>query len=431
MNLKDLPPAPEVHEHTMENGLRLVVAPVPGSELAALTMVLPGGVGDEPEGPGTTQLSHSLWLGRSAAELRANLAEKLSKQGSDYLMDVEYDHVRLGLVGLSRNVKPMLEFFEVVEEGRAIKQDDFEDRRMAQVDELWVLDRTASARSAQELRRSSFSTGHPYGRAIGGDRRSLAKVNLDAMKKRLERSLCPNQAVLIAAGGLSLAGLQALATEHLAGWRSCPNSKPLVLPRVGGPRREVILVEAPRRTQALVMMSLPVDQPDPRTQIALEVWSELLAGTLSSRLQIKLRGDSAITYGAHAWVEVDRGASRLLLQTAVEADRLPNALEVIGRTLAETMTQPPTPEEIAQAWRRYQLERRAIARDPESFSLLLADRIAAQQPWIELTSPTVVELSDVATKFLGADRAHLVVVGPVSLKSNLEGAGWGAVRTVQ
>lgn len=439
VNLPPAPPLPPVQlgelpapsERTLGNGLRLVVAPTVGSKLSALVLVLPGGGADEPEGGGSTLLSHSIWLGRNSSELRVGLAEKLAKQGSVYGMEVEPDHVQLAMVGLSRNLEPMIEFLTAVKEGGELKYEDFEERRMSQLDELLILDRSPVARGLKEMRRLSFSPGHPYGRSLYGDRKSLGGLSAESLKKRLARSLCPNEALLIGTGGLSLELVSRLAQEHLGDWRPCPKRSEVKLPEVSGVRQEVVLVDAPRRTQALLLLSIPVGDPNPRTRLLIDVWAELLGGTLSSRLPTKLRVEGALTYGAHTFVQVDRGAAALTIQTAVQSDGILTALGLINGVLASTVTQAPSPEETAQAWRRLQVELRAIARDPEALAMSLADRRAAGLGAFEVDPPSVEELLEVASRELRPERAQLVVIGPAqALQEPLGSAGWGPVRVV-
>lgn len=418
-------------EGTLWNGLRVIVIPRMGSPVTAVGLMLPGGSALDGPRPGESLLSHSIHFGQGSGTRREDLARLLASSGADFGMGVLADHVRFSIVGVDTQLDQMIEFLAVATIRGTVDEEGLDRRKNAMVDEMWEMKRDPLRRAAEELPELMFGAGHPYGHSPLGLRRTLARIDLQQVKAHLARTLCPNRAVVVVSGPVKLALVRDRVAKSFGGWERCGELRP---PEVAAPpreRSEVRIVHDPERKQVVVLAALPVFGPGERIAPSLIAAGAILGGSLSSRLQARLRAAGGYTYGASSQTMLYRGVGLLVVETALDADRAGPAIEALLEVFADLARNPPTPEELARAQHGLLAERAVALRSVEALTGVAMEHLAAGLPIDAVPFPGRDALVSFAADQIRPERVQLVLVGDAhKLTGLVEGQKLGKAHVI-
>jgi predicted Zn-dependent peptidase len=187
---------------------------------------------------------------------------------------------------------------------------------------------------------------HPYGHSPAGSEVSLAAMNVDDVRAFHERTIRPPVATLLAVGDCRHETIVGLASESLGAWSGNVDGE--VEPTEALPRSSKLsLVPRPKAPQSelrIGQVSVGRDTPDYH---ALLVANTILGGQFVSRINLNLREDKGLTYGARTGFEFRRLAGPFVLQASVETGGTARAVEESLGEIADIRgARPVTPSEL-------------------------------------------------------------------------------------
>ncbi|PWE29392.1 peptidase M16 [Maritimibacter sp. 55A14] len=192
-----------------------------------------------------------------------------------------------------------------------------------------------------EQRMAAAYLNHPYGRPVIGWRHEMESLTREDALAFYRRYYAPNNAILVVAGDVDPAEVQALAEEHYGPLEPTPGLGPRVRPSEPPQRAERRITYAdPRVAQPYVIRSYLVPERNPgdqREAAALTLLAELLGGSgltsaLGHELQIeeKLAVQTSAFYGATSYDPPGFG----IYVVPAEGVTLEEAEEAMDRVLA-------------------------------------------------------------------------------------------------
>ena len=210
-NPNEFPPAP-VTEHTLSNGLKVVVAQSHAVPVVEVAMWY--GFGASEETPGKTGLAHAL--------------EHMMFRGTPSLSDAGLDDViaRIGAQVNAETNTDVTHFYALVPRSRLPLWLGIEADRMqhlALLPSLWKLERGAvlqeydsdysdpTSRLVMAVNRAAYGSGDALGRGALGIRSDIVRATAADLRAYYERWYAPNNAVLVIAGDVKPAEAFAMA----------------------------------------------------------------------------------------------------------------------------------------------------------------------------------------------------------------------------
>ena len=204
---------PALHEFTLANGLRGVVAPRPGLPLVSLTLlVLAGPEADPPGRPGAAAMTATLWPKGALREGRPVLASDLARQaealGSALDARSSWGASTLAMTVTTPRVDAALALMTDLLRRPLLAADELERARVQALDGLRVTLGSPGEVAALALRRA-FWGAVPHGAvAPPAAVQRLQRTDLQAFQSRWVR---PDRVALVLAGDISAEQAQALA----------------------------------------------------------------------------------------------------------------------------------------------------------------------------------------------------------------------------
>ena len=413
---------PAIEKSALPNGLRVWSVHHAQVPLVAFTLLVRRGASSDPAGKGGLAAFTADMLDEGSGHRSAiDMHEALAKLGAQFDTDIGSDATVASVTVLSRFAARALAILSDIVARPAIRDDDFARVRQLRLHRLTqVKDMPATVADRAFLK--LLYGEHPYGHSPIGTEASLSAITVDDVRTFHAQAIRPSAATLIAVGDCDHAGIARLAAEAFGDWTgpgdaevaaggSLPQSGRVnIVPRPGAPQSEL------RIGQVAVGRDTPDYHP-------LVVANTILGGQFVSRINLNLREDKGLTYGARTGFEFRRLSGPFVLQASVETTGTARAVEEsIGEIAGIRGPRPVTPAElelgIAALTRGYARSFETgeqIGRAALQLALYdLADDYFEQfVPRIERV--TSDDVSNVMTRHLDPARLTTLVVGDLDL----------------
>lgn len=409
-----------VHDHTLANGLRVIVAEDRRSPVVAVKLFYK--LGSHQEYPGLSGISHA--LEHMAFEGSSKLAANEYSQVLDRLGAVEnaatgYDSTTYYQTLPSEHLEVALEIGADVMGSASLSPEAFvrvmEAVKAEHAQRIGAdpQGRLMAALGALVFPTSGYRT-HP-----GGSLLDLQRLTLDNVKQWYTSWYAPNNAVLVVVGDVQAEQVNALAQRHfgLLERRTLPTARmPLELDAPG--ERRIALDAVHVQPSLYLAFNWPsyATTADHRTIAALNLLPYLLTEGLGAQLTSTLvRGEEQLANLRSEYLPLRRGASLFLIGAElVQGTTHDIALEKIWEQLQGLKNRAPTPEALERARTLFIAEQIYGRDDQQARAEQLGELAIAELPLTlpalqlaHINSLTPEDLRQAASLWLTRDRASV------------------------
>jgi zinc protease len=413
---------PAVSERTLPNGLRVIVAKSTDLPIMNAQLIIGGGAAGDPEGrmglaSGTAGLAREGAGGRTAPQIAAALESLGASIGAGAGVDATVVSLSAPVASLDR-AGPIF--------GDVVMRPDFpaaelERQRTRALNGLRVSLRDPATLAAAALNRLVFG-GAPYGAPSSGTAESLAAIGRDDVVTHHARWWRPDNAVLIVTGGMEPDAAFAFAEATFGGWARPAGASPVVADRDGpGTAPRVLVVDMPGAGQAAIAVAVRGPDRTDADWYPAAIANAVIGGGSGGHLFNEVRAKRGLSYGAYSSLVTRVDGSLFAAQTQTKNE---SAAEVVELVLLEIdrLTGAPVADQASTDRESFVLG--GFSRSIEITGGLggfLGDAVTLGLPLSELqTYPERIRAVDpdavsaVANRWLGRDRAWVVVVGDAS-----------------
>jgi zinc protease len=432
---------PRYVRRTLSNGVDLWIATWKALPLVQVSLQVPCGTGDDPEGKGGLVNLTARLLDQGTRRLTATeLGEAFEQLGAVVRVGAGPDETAVGVSVLAGNLQSTLTLLADMIIHPRFDPADFDRERSLQLAGLLQGPEDVSWLAHRALPVVMFGPDHPYGKPSEGYTETVRRLSLDDVRAFHAREFGPKGATVIVTGDVDLDDLRRSLEQTLGRWRASnvgPRSRTAsaVKPDLG----LIHLVDKPGAVQTVLSVGRHwVDRRDSRYMATL-VGNHLLGEDFLSRLNKNLREDHGYTYGARSSFDFRRSRSVWRASTAVRADATAPALgEIIKELDGLAGTKTITADEIDKS-------RSALARSyPEEFESpsgiasalaemaefnLPADYLETFLPSLEKVAPA--EIQKAMTEVVAPAERNVLVVGDrKSVEPELKKAGFKSIKVI-
>ncbi len=315
--------------HTLPNGLRVILAPMPETRTA--TVVVMSGTGSRYESERENGLAHFLehmfFKGTKKRPSARAISEELDAIGSIYNAFTAKDRTAYYAKVSSRYLDTALDVItdiflnstlppkEITKERGAIIQeiDMYEDMPMRTVDNVFDA--------------LIFGNGHPLGRTILGPKENIRGFSRKDFASYLQTHYTPGNTVVCVAGSFSGPKVLAKITRDFGHLKGRDGQKPMTFSSIqDGPR---IAIKEKKTDQTQLMLGVPAYQYEHKDEYSLAVLATILGGGMSSRLFLEVREKRGLAYSVHAWTDKYPDTGYFVVQAGVEHAKLEKTISTI------------------------------------------------------------------------------------------------------
>jgi zinc protease len=370
---------PAIVHHALPNGLRVRTVEHAAMPIVSLAVQVEGGLGADP--PGAEGLSALVadMVDEGTGDLSAiDVSDALARLGADYEVDVGADATTFSLTTLTGFATRGARLLSDLLTRPSLRQSDFDRVRQLRLDRLRQLKDVPAAVAERMFLRLLYEA-HPYGHLSIGTEAALSGLDLPDVRRMHRACMRPSETTVVAAGALSHDGLLGLVREAFGAWREpLPEAAPSHPSREdsagaratresssGGSRAAgqvaanidvppatpgILVVPRPGAAQSELRIGHVSARRNTPDYSALVVMNAVLGGQFVSRVNLKLREEKAVTYGARTGFDWRRGPAPFSLATSVQSKA---TIEALHDSLAEIVSirgsRPATEAELDMA----------------------------------------------------------------------------------
>ena len=341
---------PSVERRRLDSGLRLWAIQHSAVPVVTVICLVEAGTSIDPsDKPGLASLTSGLVTEGAGRYDAIELADALARIGAQLSTEVGTDVTTLTLSMLSRHFDQGLSILSDIVRRPRMASPDFERVRDLRLSRLKHLTRTPAAAADRALLTAVYGN-HPYGHGALGTTRSIASIELDAVRTCWERAWRPSAAALLVAGDIALDRALAGCESAFGDWSTQTPAPPAVPAPDVVASREIRIVNWPGAAQSEIRVGHSGPARETDDYHALIALNAILGGQFTSRINRNLREARAITYGARTSFDMRRAGGLFSCDSSIQTDATAVALsEVVKEMRDVAVTGAVSDEELEQA----------------------------------------------------------------------------------
>ena len=339
---------PKFSHLTLANGLQLYLAHYDRGPLVHISVALVGGGQfDQPDKAGRTSLAGSLLDEGTQQHSSVELAERVERLGGYLATYADWDSMSASIGALSANLGEGMSLLSEIVTGATVPDHEVERVRKHRLAELQRRRAQPGARASETLARSIYGTT-AYGSPLQGSDETIRDLGREDLVACIKNHATPEGASIIAVGDIDTNDLVARVEENMGDWRGAPKLSPPSLEFESPAAIRIHLIDRPDSPQTelrLGHIGLSRTHPD---FVALQVMNSLLGGKFTSRINLKLREELGITYGASTGFASRLGPGPFVVSSSVSTDSAGIAVEEVLNEIRRLQDEPVENHELEE-----------------------------------------------------------------------------------
>jgi zinc protease len=322
---------PKFERRSLENGLRIIVAPVPKLPVVTVLAVIDATAVADPAGKeGLAELTAQALRDGTAEIDGASLTLEFEKLGTSLEVGADWDSTVASLTVLRDKIDETFALFSSVIKSPAFRVEDIDRLRSERLAErVQILDEPRGL-AEESFSRFVYASDSRYSEPMSGSSSAISAITRDDVVEFHSTNYAPDATTLILVGDLSVEEGVGLAESSFGAWSGKRAPRATASDRQARMERGSLIVSKPDAAQSELRVG---HVGVPRTNsdyFPIVVMNAVLGGLFSSRINLNLREAHGYTYGASSYFDWRRQAGPFVISTAVQS-------EVTGAAIAETL----------------------------------------------------------------------------------------------
>lgn len=349
---------PRFTRTTLDNGLELITAHLPGRPLLVGHLLLhgpgAGATGEPADQAGATVLAARAMTEGTRRRTAIELIEASERLGAEISADAGWDSFAVSVEVPRSRLAQALELLAEVALEPSFPDEEVQRLRDERLNDLLQARAEPRRRVERAFAETLYAPGAAYGRPQAGTEATVPGLDRDTLAARHAALIERTKATLVLAGDLTGIDATSLVDDVLGRWSgstaaASPAETPVPAPDVRALGGRVVVVHRPGSPQSELRIGhvgVPRKVDDYH---AIAVLNAILGGLFGSRLNALLREQKGYTYGVHSTFDTRVGAGPFAVRTAVQTEyTVPAILDTLTelRRIGEA---PVSDEELTTA----------------------------------------------------------------------------------
>jgi zinc protease len=330
--------------------MQLVVAPVSKLPVVTLLVIIEAGATADPAGrDGLAQLTARLLPEGTVHSTGAEFTERLERLGASVEAHADWDVAVARITVLTEHLGEAMHLFGEMLRAPAFREREVERLKAERLADLLQIRTEPGALADEMFTHFAYEAVSRYSRPAGGTARDVESTTRDDVIRFYEARYRPAGATLIAAGDVTLGGIEELARMTFGDWTGRLSGTDATSDKPARSSRAVHVVAKPDAPQSELRIGhpgIPRNTPD---YFPTVVMNAVLGGLFSSRINLNLREVHGYTYGAFSSFDWRRRAGPFSVDTAVKTAVTDAAAREILNEIERMRAEEIRPEELSLA----------------------------------------------------------------------------------
>lgn len=322
---------PAIAERTLDNGLRVIVAPQRNVPLVSAELrIAAGSAADPAQRAGTAALTADLVTKGTTTRPATRISSEVESLGASLTSSAGTDFSQVALQSRADRADAAFGIFSDVVVNPVFAEAELTRSRQQFLNNLAVALRQPGGIASLLVSRAIYGDA-PYGMVASP--RSLGAIGRDDVAAFHRAAWRPDNAVLVISGDVTPEAGFALAQRHFGGWRR-PAGPAWTAPDANAwaPAPRTIVVDLPQTGQAAVMVAARGAPRRADDYLDTLLANAVLGGGSAGRLNLEIRERRGLSYGAFSQYAVRGAPAPVVAQAQTRNDA---AVQVAGLIDAE------------------------------------------------------------------------------------------------
>lgn len=296
---------PDYFEHTLSNGLKVIVYEEHTLPLAALSVVAHGGGSADGAQPGLAAMTFELLTKGTAAHSATDIVEEIEFLGGSIGSGAGWDSSSAGLSILSRHLPQAFDVLTDVVRNPAFPAEEIERVREQRMTDI-LQSKSQPSSLAYDRFCAALYGAHPYAHPLDGTEVAVAAMQVAEMRVLHTRLFVPDNMFVIGVGDIDPDAFVLLCEQAYGDLAPRGRFQEAAFVPTLNSSRLVQVVDRPSAVQSSILVGhvgIPRGHED---YIPVYLLNMLFGGYFGSRLNLNLREDKGFTYGAHSRYDARR-----------------------------------------------------------------------------------------------------------------------------
>ncbi len=417
----------EFERLTLGNGLRVILAPMPGFKSASAIVLC--GAGSRYETKKTIGLSHFLehmfFKGTKKRPTAMDVASEIDALGGVNNAFTSKEYTGYYIKAASDHIEHILEIISDMLNNSLFKAEEFERERNVILQELHMRHDDPKIRVLDLIEEVVLDTDQPLGWDTGGYPKIIAKQTREQMISYIDERYYPNNMVLVVAGLYDRDSVLE-ATRKYYGFQK-EKKVTNFLPYVDHQKKLSIAIDRRKIRQAALALAFKGLSRFDDDRYALDVLTTILGGGMSSRMFDEVREKRGLAYYVRTGCEYYHETGVFVTYSGIDLPKVDEALKVIVDQYARIRDERVGEKELNKAKESMKGQMALGFEDSLNvaqfygFGELLENKIETFEEEIaHIDAVTPADIARVAKRLIRRDKMSLAVVGPFKDKLQFE-----------
>jgi predicted Zn-dependent peptidase len=336
--------------HTLKNGLRIVLIPMPDTRTA--TVIAMTGTGSRYESAKENGLAHFLehmfFKGTKKRPSAKAISEELDSVGSQYNAFTAQDRTAYYAKVSSRYLETALDVISDIFVNSTLPSKEIDKERGAIIQEIDMYEDMPMRTVGDVFDELLYGREHPLGRTILGPKENIRAFKRKDFESYHRRHYTPANTVVCVAGSFNEKKVLAKIKKEFGALKHGhpTTALPYSAKKQEKPR---VAIREKKTDQTQLMLGVPAYPYLHKDEYALTVLTTILGGGMSSRLFTEVREKRGLAYSIHAWTDKYSDTGAFVVQAGVAHDKLEKTVETILGEFKKIKRTPVTASELKKA----------------------------------------------------------------------------------
>ena len=338
----------EFEKITLENGLRIILAPLPA--FRSVTAIVLAGAGSRYEKKETNGISHFLehmfFKGTVRRPKAIDISHALDAIGADYNAFTGKEGTGYHIKAAAPHLPLMLDMLADMVWNSKFDPAEIEKERGVIIEEINMYEDTPMRKVAEVYEEVLFGD-QPLGWDISGKKEVIRAIQRQDFFEYINARYVPNNLVVSIAGDFDKKQVLALVKKHFGGKDSREVSSYLpVIENQDRPFSRVVYKKTDQAHLVVGFRGLAIGSPD---RYNAAILATILGGGMSSRLFVNVREKRGLAYYVRADNEAYLDTGTLAASAGVDLTRIDEALRVILAEFGQIAREKVAEDELKKA----------------------------------------------------------------------------------
>jgi predicted Zn-dependent peptidase len=407
------------HLHTLPNGLRIVLSPMPETESA--TVFVMTGTGSRYENERENGLAHFLehmfFKGTKKRRSAKAISEELDAVGAVYNAFTAKDRTAYYAKVASKYLDTAFDVITDIFLNSTLPQKEIEKERGAIIQEIDMYEDMPMHTVDNVFDALLYGPEHPLGRTILGPKENIRAFKRADFAAYHKRNYNAANTVVAIAGAFDEKKML-LKIRKVFGHLK-PATAPECLAFAGSQKAPRIAIKEKKTDQTHLMLGVPAYPYLHKDEYVLSVLAAILGGGMSSRLFLEVREKRGLAYSISAWNEKYPDTGHFVVQAGVEHGKLEETVKVVLQELKKIKAKKVPVAEFKKIKTQFEggaalaLETSNQVAGGAASSMLSVGRVRTLEETLKgIEAVTREDVQRVARDLFKTEKLNLAIIGP-------------------